>query len=103
MSTQAFDPEETTHWEKVRPRDVSPDQWKKFERYAAEIFQAFGMDLDTPGTRATPSRYLRALFESTAGYEADPKLLTAFPTECHGRPDCSISQDIEGPIDIYHL
>ncbi|TMG20459.1 MAG: hypothetical protein E6H99_08735 [Chloroflexi bacterium] len=81
MSTLAFDPEETTHWEKVRPRKVSDAQWKKFEGYASEIFEAFGMDLDTPGTRATPSRYLRALFESTAGYEGDPKLLTAFPHE----------------------
>src|SRR5437879_3924427 len=85
MSTLAFDPEETTHWEQVRPRHISPEQWKKFESYAAEILEAFGMNLDTPGTRATPGRYLHALFESTAGYEGDPKLLTAFPTECHGR------------------
>ena len=103
MSTLAFDPEETTHWEKVRPRKVSDAQWKKFEGYASEIFEAFGMDLDTPGTRATPSRYLRALFESTAGYEGDPKLLTAFPTECDGGPYCSISQVIEGPIEYYSL
>ena len=103
MSTLAFDPEETTHWEKVRPREISPAQWKKFEAYAAEILQAFGMDLDTAGTRATPSRYLHALFESTAGYEGDPKLLTAFPTECHGGPDCNISQVIEGPIEFYAL
>ena len=103
MSTLAFDPEETTHWEQVRPRSVSPDQWKRFEGYAAEIFQAFGMDLDTPGTRDTPGRYLHALFESTSGYEGDPKLLTAFPTECHGGPDCSIAQVIEGPIEFYSL
>ena len=103
MSTLAFDPEETTHWEQVRPRHISPEQWKKFESYAAEILEAFGMNLDTPGTRATPSRYLHALFESTAGYEGDPKLLTAFPTECHGGPDCTISQVIEGPIEFYSL
>ena len=103
MSTLAFDPEETTHWEQVRPRSVSPDQWKRFEGYAAEIFQAFGMDLDTPGTRDTPGRYLRALFESTSGYEGDPKLLTAFPTECRGGPDCRISQVIEGPIPFFAL
>src|SRR5256884_5679821 len=103
MSTLAFDPEETSHWEKVRPREIRPAQWKKFEAYAAEILQAFGMDRDTAGTRATPSRYLHALFESTAGYEGDPKLLTAFPTECHGGPDCNISQVIEGPIEFYAL
>jgi GTP cyclohydrolase I len=81
MSSLAFDPEETTQWEKTRPRSVSPEQWDKFESYAAEIFTAFGMDLDTPSTTATPRRFLRALFEATSGYEGDPKLLTAFPTE----------------------
>src|SRR6267378_3113143 len=87
MSTLAFDPEETTHWEKVRPRTIKPEQWTKFEGYAGEIFEAFGMDLETPGTKLTPTRFLRALFEATNGYEGDPKLLTAFPTECHGGPD----------------
>ncbi len=103
MPSVAFDPEETTHWEQVRPREIYPDQWKKFEGYASEIFQAMGMDLDTPGTRDTPTRYLRALYEATSGYEGDPKLLTAFTTECHGGPDCSISQVIEGPIEFYSL
>jgi GTP cyclohydrolase I len=103
MSTLASDPEETTNWEQVRPRTISPSQWQKFEEYAAEIFQAMGMDLDTPGTRETPKRYLRALFDSTSGYEGDPKLLTAFPTECRGGPDCRISQVIEGPIEFYAL
>src|SRR5690242_1308038 len=103
MSTLAFDPEETTHWEQVRPRNIPPEKWKQFEGYAAEIFEALGMQLDTPSTRDTPSRYLRALLEATAGYEGDSKLLTAFPTECHGGPDCNISQVIEGPIDFYSL
>ena len=53
-------------------------------RYVAEIFGAFGMELDTPGTRDTPERYLRALFDATAGYEGEPKLLTAFPAEGNG-------------------
>jgi GTP cyclohydrolase I len=61
------------------------------------------MDLDTPGTKATPTRFLRALYDATSGYEGDPKLLTAFPTECHGGPDCSISQVIEGPIEFFSL
>jgi hypothetical protein len=30
MSSLAFDPEETTHWEQVRPREISPDKWKQF-------------------------------------------------------------------------
>ncbi len=103
MSTISSDPEETTQWEKVRPRNIEPEQWKKFEGYAAEIFAAFGMDLDTPGTLATPTRFLRALYEATSGYEGDAKLLTAFPTECRGGPDCRISQVIEGPIEFYSL
>src|SRR2546427_8683393 len=103
MSTVAFDPEETTQWEEVRPRHSSPQLWKTLAGYTSEIFDAFGMNLDTPGTKETPTRYLRALYEATAGYEGDPKLLTAFPTECHGGPDCNISQVIEGPIEFYSL
>ena len=103
MASISRDPEETTQWEFARPRHIGPAQWSKYEGYAAEIFQAMCMDLETPGTRETPTRFLRALYEATAGYEGDPKLLTAFPTECHGGPDCNISQVIEGPIDFYAL
>ena len=69
----------------------------------AEIFTAFGMDLETAATERTPHRFLRAMYDSTAGYEGDAKLLTAFPTECHGGPDCRISQVIEGPISFFAL
>src|SRR6266851_2410070 len=31
MSSLAFDPEETTHWEKSHPRTISPEKWKTFE------------------------------------------------------------------------
>lgn len=98
-----LDPEETTAWEQATPRALAPDDWKRYEGYIAEIFRSFGMDLNTPGTLRTPERYLRALYDSTAGYEGDPKLLTAFPTECRGGPDCSISQIIEGPITFFAL
>ena len=103
MSTLAFDPEESTHWEQTRPRTIAPAQWTQFEGYMSQIFDAFGMDLDTPGTKTTPTRFLRALFDATVGYEGDPKLMTAFPTECHGGPDCAISQVIEWPIEFYAL
>jgi GTP cyclohydrolase IA len=102
-SSLSYDPEETSEWDHAHRRDIPPEKLKKFEGYAAEIFTAMGMDLDTPGTRNTPQRFIRAMFESTAGYDGDPKLLTAFPTECHGGPDCSISQVIEGPIEFYSL
>jgi GTP cyclohydrolase IA len=103
MASISRDPEETIEWEQARPRHIAPAQWKKYEGYAAEIFKAMGMDLDTPGTHDTPTRFLRAMYEATSGYEGDAKLLTAFPTECHGGPDCNISQVIEGPIEFYAL
>ena len=98
-----FDPEETTAWEQATPRTVAEGDWKRYEGYMAEIFTSFGMDLRTPGTARTPERFLRALYDSTAGYDGDPKLLTAFPTECRGGPDCRISQIIEGPISFFAL
>jgi hypothetical protein len=75
------DPEdEPFSFDHLLARDVSPEQWIRYEAYMAEIFQAFGMNLDTPGTRRTPERFLRAIYESTAGYEGDPRLLGAGPT-----------------------
>lgn len=97
------DPEDEVRWEVVRPRSLSLEKWDRFQRYVAEIFEAFGMDLETPGTSRTPERFLKALLDSTVGYEGDPKLLTAFPTECRGGPDCRISQIIEGPISFFAL
>ena len=97
------DPEETTAWETAAERHIDPDQWEKFESYMTEIFTAFGLDLNTSGTVRTPERYLRAMFDSTSGYDGDPKLLTAFPTECDGGPDCRVSQVVEGPITFFAL
>jgi GTP cyclohydrolase IA len=84
-------------------RQVSDEQFRMFEGYVAEIFTAFGLDLNTPATRETPQRFLRALFDATAGYDGDPKLLTVFDTECRGGPDCRLSQVIEGPIRFFAL
>ena len=97
------DPEDEVRWEVAQPRSVTSEQWDRFQRSVAEIFAAFGMDLETSGTSRTPERFLKALLDSTAGYEGDPKLLTAFPTECRGGPDCRISQIIEGPISFFAL
>ena len=85
------------------PRRVSPEDWARFERYAGEILGAFGMDLTSPGTAATPRRFIRALFDATDGYDGDPKLLTAFPTECRGGSDCELAQVVEGPIPFFAL
>jgi GTP cyclohydrolase IA len=84
-------------------RQVSEEQLRRFEGYAAEMLAAFGMELDTPATAETPRRFVRSLLDATAGYEGDPKLLTVFETECHGGPDCRLSQVIEGPIQFYAL
>lgn len=94
---------EDKNWERVRPRQITDTQWRQYEGYMREILTAMGMQLDTPGTEKTPTRYLRALFDSTEGYEGDSKLVTAFPTECHGGADCEISQIVEGPIPFYSL
>jgi GTP cyclohydrolase I len=85
------------------PRPVSADDRLRYEGYLAEILTALGLDLDTPGTSATPRRFLRALFDTTSGYEGDPKLLTAFPTECRGGANCEIAQVVEGPIPFFAL
>jgi GTP cyclohydrolase I len=87
----------------LRPRALTDAQIKRFEASVAELFEALGMELHTPGTEATPRRFVRALIDSTAGYEGDPKLVTTFATECQGGPDCTLSQVIEGPIPFYSL
>jgi GTP cyclohydrolase I len=84
-------------------REIEPDEWARYERHVGEIFAAFGMDLETPGTRDTPRRFLRALFDATAGYDGDPKLRTAFPTERPRGVDGSHGQIVEGPISFFAL
>jgi GTP cyclohydrolase I len=92
-----------SRWDHAEPRHVDPADFARFERYAAEIFGAFGMDLDTPGTRDTPRRFLQALYDATSGYDGDPKLRTAFPTERPEGAPGSHSQIVEGPIGFYAL
>jgi GTP cyclohydrolase I len=84
-------------WGDLLEREIAPEDWARYRAAVAQIFEAFGMDLDTPGTRETPERFLRALFDATAGYEGDPKLLTAFPAEGVG------GHVIEGPISFSAL
>ena len=87
----------------INPRMLPPEQMREFEGYIAEIFDALGMDLDTPATVDTPRRFMRAMFDATSGYDGDPKLLKVFSTECRGGPDCHLSQVVEGPIPFYAL
>jgi GTP cyclohydrolase IA len=87
--------------ESAEPRNIAPDDWQRYERYVGEILTALGMQLATPGTRDTPRRFLQALRDATAGYDGDPKLHTAFPSERPHAVDGSRSQIIEGPI-VFH-
>ncbi len=84
------------------PRIRSADR-HRYEANLAEILGALGMDLETPGTRDTPRRLLAALEDATDGYAGDPKLVTSFPTECHGGASCELSQIVEGPIPFFAL
>jgi GTP cyclohydrolase I len=101
--SEVLDDRDEHPWEHVHERPIAPEQWDRYQAWIGEILSAFGMHLDTPGTRRTPERFLQALFDATVGYEGDPKLVTAFPTECRGGPDCRLSQVIEGPIPFYSL
>ena len=87
----------------ARPRDISPDDWNRYRGYVGEILEALGMDLETPGTHNTPERFLRALFDATAGYDGDPKLATSFPAESTAAGERAFTQVIEGPISFSAL
>ncbi len=99
------DPEENDFIDamSLNKRQISDEQFEKFEGYAAEIFTAFGMDLNTPATVDTPKRFIKAMFDATEGYDGDPKLLKVFKTECTSEPNCKYSQVVEGPIPFYAL
>ena len=90
-------------WEEAEPREIAPADRQRWERYVGEILTGLGMDLDTPGTRETPQRFLQALFDATAGYDGDPKLRTAFPSERPAHVDGARSQIVEGPISFFSL
>lgn len=100
---QDIDDEHVREVMHLYPRHLSEEQMRRYEGYMTGIFTAFGLDLNTPTTRETPQRFLRAMFDSTEGYEGDPKLLTVFETECRGGPGCRLSQVVEVPIHFYSL
>lgn len=82
---------------------LSAEQRERFQRYLSEILTALGLDLDTDGTRETPARLLEAWVESTAGYRADPKLLTTFPVDHNAGEVGTSAQVVEGPIPFTAL
>ena len=82
----------------LKERRLSEADRQRFEGYLGEMFTALGLDIDTPATRDTPARHLQALLDITAGYEGDPKLVTAFPAEGTSPENDLLGQIIEGPI-----
>ncbi len=84
-------------------RHLDDADWTRYEGYMTEILGSFGLDLSTAGTAATPRRFQRAIWDATNGYDGDPKLLTAFPTECRGGENCELAQVVEGPIPFAGL
>jgi GTP cyclohydrolase I len=91
------------HVAQHEPRVFQRSERDRYERYLGEILTALGMDLSTPGTVETPRRLLQALIDTTAGYDGDDKLLTAFPAERPRGVDGGHSQIIEGPIAFHAL
>ena len=85
------------------PRELTEGQRRRYECHLAEVLEGLGMDLHTPGTRDTPRRFLQALFEATAGYDGDEKLLTAFPTEHDVERGGRDGLILEGPIAFVAL
>jgi GTP cyclohydrolase I len=90
-------------WLAEQVRGIDPQQRERFEGYLGEILGSLGMDLNEPGTAETPRRFLQALIDATDGYDGDPKLVTVFPTECHGDASCELAQIVEGPIPFFAL
>jgi GTP cyclohydrolase I len=84
-------------------RVIDAERRKRLQWHAAELLSALGLDLSTESTIDTPRRFVDALIEATDGYEGDEKLLTAFPTECHGGTSCELAQIVEGPIPFHAL
>ena len=84
-------------------RGIDSEARVRYEGYLAEILESLGLDLRTTGTVETPRRFLQALIDATEGYDGDPKLVTVFPTECHGDASCELAQIVEGPIPFFAL
>jgi hypothetical protein len=77
----SVDPEETIAWEQIAPRQIGVEDWGRFENSIAEIFSAFGLEQGSVSTATTPLRFLKALYDATAGYEGDAKLRGGYVEE----------------------
>lgn len=42
-------------WEAVSPRQITPEEWQRFEGYLKEIFEALGLAIGSAATADTPA------------------------------------------------
>lgn len=85
------------------PEKASSDQLHKFESYVTEIFMALGMDMDSPMIKDMPQRFVRALFDTSKGFESGPRALKLLKTECQSGSACHKRHVMEGPIHFLGL
>jgi GTP cyclohydrolase I len=80
-------------------KPLQPEEYEKFEGYAAEIFHRLGMDLESEACKPTPHRWFKALVDMTEGYDGDSNIHVVFERECVGcDEDRPTVQIVEGPI-----
>jgi GTP cyclohydrolase IA len=82
---------------------LSSEEIVRFQGYATEIFSRLGMDVESPGSKDTPRRWLQAIMDMTDGYDRDPKIGTIFPRECRACGEDEYEQTVEGPIPFVSL
>jgi hypothetical protein len=58
-------------WRDLPAREISAEAWQRFRGYVGEIFEALGMDLDTPGTRRP---YFEAPYAALPGTGTTPAI-----------------------------
>jgi GTP cyclohydrolase I len=84
-------------------QNTSSDPLPKFESYVTEIFTALGMDMDSPMLKDMAQRFVRALFDTSRGFESGPRALKLLKTECQSGPACHKTHVMEGPIHFLGL
>jgi GTP cyclohydrolase I len=82
MTLKTYNDEDFRDGMALQPRHIPDEQMRTYEGYMAEIFTAFGTDLNTPATADTPRRFVKALLDATDGYDGDPDLRSEFFVAC---------------------
>ena len=105
MATADPDLDEALHAELgVLLRRIPEDQLRKFEGYAAEIFHAFGMDLDTPATHGHPATLHPRPVRRHRRLRWRPEAAQGVPDRVPMASRIAVSaRSIEGPIQFFAL